>query len=218
MDTYNSVTKENMDTIWNSITTEFNEGTIKDKGIKLPKLHTKKSFALCTLFINDKVSKRNAEENWLEYSQKSTDLQAYRHLSTQDGFYVVKSTDKIGRERNFKRGEYALIKPDWTTTVFPGWLPNRRTSVRAEDWEDLKRQYDNRCATCGSKEGESHYKWPEHITCLEKGHMDPTKDLIIGENVIPQCELCNKMYKDKFIFDVRGNTVCENKESRLWKN
>ena len=67
---------------------------------------------------------------------------------------------------------------------YPGFTGQKRVeNISGDYWEDLKRAYNYRCATCGSKEGEPNYNWPETITKLQKGHMDPSKPLEEG-NVI----------------------------------
>ena len=73
-------------------------------------------------------------------------------------------------------------------------------------WEDLKRAYGYRCATCGSKEGEPNFNWPETLTKLQKGHMNPNKPLIEG-NIIPQCEKCNRADRNYWEYDAKGRVI-----------
>ena len=73
-------------------------------------------------------------------------------------------------------------------------------------WEsDLKAEYDNSCASCGTKENEPHRYFKRKVV-LEKGHMDPRKDMSMG-NIIPQCNFCNKHYGNKYVFDRMGRVV-----------
>lgn len=75
-----------------------------------------------------------------------------------------------------------------------------------DEWEYIKKQYGNRCACCGSKEGEKHLLWPNTITKLQKGHMDPSKPLEKG-NVIPQCSKCNQPDLNYWVYDKKGRVV-----------
>jgi len=65
------------------------------------------------------------------------------------------------------------------------------------------KKYKHRCATCGSREGKHHYHWPNTITKLQKSHKDPRKPLS-GNNIIPQCQKCNRAYRNFWIFDDKG--------------
>ena len=77
--------------------------------------------------------------------------------------------------------------------------------VGAETFDELKIWYGNRCATCGANEGKPHF-YKNGTTILEKGHMHPDKKANL-ENIIPQCQHCNKFYKDRFEFDEEGRVV-----------
>ena len=100
--------------------------------------------------------------------------------------------------------------------VYPKWIPDKRTTnIVAGDWDEKKEMYDNKCATCGSKEGESH-NHTNKIVKMEKGHKDPELDLTI-ENTIPQCNYCNKRFKDIYKFDNFGLPVMIKLEN-VWYN
>jgi hypothetical protein len=115
-----------------------------------------------------------------------------------------------------KNGELMITLKD--LNLHPEFDVNRekRKTQNVGDWEAIKKHYDYRCASCGSLEGEPNFDAKGTNTRLEKGHMDPTKDLT-DDNVIPQCQICNKSYKDKFIFDNRGRVVDKNYQSSFWK-
>ena len=57
--------------------------------------------------------------------------------------------------------------------------------------------------SCGSVEGEPHLKNKRLETRIEKGHMDPRKELDLA-NCIPMCSMCNSVYKDKAVFNRNG--------------
>ena len=71
------------------------------------------------------------------------------------------------------------------------------------DWGKIKQQYGNRCVTCGSEEGKRNLNWTDTITKLQQAHIDPFKPLVEG-NIIPQCQKCNRAYRDFWVFDERG--------------
>ena len=129
-----------------------------------------------------------------EYKLTGTDPLQIRHLSTQKGWNII------------KRGKYehCLVNVFEPSQSF---IPDRRgDELTDEMWEDLKRSYDYMCVNCGSKDGEP-MRWDKSIvTKLQKGHMDPDKDLT-EDNCVPQCGFCNQRYKDKAVFDKRGQVI-----------
>lgn len=50
------------------------------------------------------------------------------------------------------------------------------------------------------------YQYPGVITKLTAAHVDPQKPLVAG-NIIPQCEICNRAYRNWWVFDNRGRVV-----------
>ena len=40
--------------------------------------------------------------------------------------------------------------------VYPAFRLDRRTGFDTDDFEELKKEYDYRCASCGSEEGKEH--------------------------------------------------------------
>lgn len=161
---------------------------LKDKNVKLPKDGTWGRKTLEHLYknLNKWVSKQNLIEN---IGYNGPDLQAPRHLSS-DGWYI---------EQDYK-GNYKLKNIKQT---FPSWISDKRnTDISINSWKELKQKYKNKCATCGSKERELHNHTNKQ-TKLEKGHKDPEKSLTI-KNTIPQCNYCNKRFKDIYKFDNYG--------------
>jgi hypothetical protein len=128
---------------------------------------------------------------------KGNDLQAPRHLWNGSGWFV---------ESNNKGGgnlAYRLVSVEEPS---PGWIPVKRTQgLNVADWDALKAEYDYCCASCGAKENEPH-RYHERNVTLEKGHMDPRKDMSTG-NIIPQCNFCNKHYSNKAVFDRYGRVT-----------
>jgi len=137
---------------------------------------------------------------WLTKSQiarligyTGSDLQTPRHLGKQSGWYVEQDG----------KGSYRLVT---TKEPHPSFAVKKRLNeLNSSDFAEMKKAYDNRCATCGEKEGERH-RYEHGKVVLEKGHMDPRKDMS-SENIIPQCNYCNKFYGEKFVFDRCGRVV-----------
>lgn len=75
--------------------------------------------------------------------------------------------------------------------------------LSADDFERLKEAHGRRCLTCGALEGEPDPRYRDMKVRLQKGHMDPAKPGGAG-NTIPQCQFCNRAYRDDFVFDEKG--------------
>ena len=131
-------------------------------------------------------------------TEKKSDMQISRHLSTQLGWNIQNGTNNTSQ--GLKRGEFKLISLESTLPDFK--KDRRKTFYTKKSFEDIKEKYDNKCACCGSEEGKPHRYWKSAITKLEMGHMDPTKNL--SGNIIPQCQFCNRQSKGKWIFDENG--------------
>jgi hypothetical protein len=87
----------------------------------------------------------------------------------------------------------------------PAFVPNRRSSADTE-FETVKQRYGYRCATCGSKEGEANLRYKNQRTQLQQGHRNPKLPLE-GENIIPQCQFCNRADRNWWVYDERGRVV-----------
>ncbi|MDO5824269.1 hypothetical protein [Methanobrevibacter sp.] len=184
---------------------------LKEYGVKIPgfkrgEKYIRSSLALIYLYINFKqpVKKEDLTDFVLQYPTDGTsgDVQAGRMLGKQSGWYIIsgKRGDPECSHYNVNSGEYCLISVE---EPYPNFDSLRREiELTEDDWENLKEDYDYRCATCGSKEGEKNYRYG-NITKLQKGHIDPNKPLTIV-NIIPQCEMCNAIEKDNFVYTKRG--------------
>ena len=124
---------------------------------------------------------------------QGSDLQDARHLGKQSGWYVEQDG----------KGNYRLVT---TKEPHPSFHAKKRLNeLNTSDFTEMKSAYDNRCATCGEKEGTKH-RFEHGKVILEKGHCDPRLDMS-PDNIIPQCQYCNKFYGDKFVFDRMGRVV-----------
>ena len=89
--------------------------------------------------------------------------------------------------------------PEWETDK-----KRRHGRLNAKNFDDLKSVYDNRCATCGTKEGEPSIRYGEDKVVLQQGHMDPSQSATDIKNIIPQCQYCNRAYRNLYVFDDKG--------------
>lgn len=192
---------------------EYHKKYLESHGVQLPNLErggefTKDALVLVYLSRNypntPVVSKDELTEFIRQYDPTVNDVQQARHLAAQKGWYILSGTRKDNESIALKAGEYKLKTLE---SFYPGFTHERREYHAGDDFfEDLKKQYDYRCATCGSKEGEPHRYWKTTVTVLQKGHMDPSKPLEPG-NIIPQCEKCNRPDRNYWIYDEKGRVV-----------
>ena len=193
---------------------DYHAKHLEELGVKLPQLRKANGdyvlSALTLVYLArgypavQTVSKSELTQFMRQYVPEINDVQQARHLAAQSGWYILSGTRKDGRDMNVQPGEYRLISLE---EAYPGFNSQRRVDLSSPDyWEQLKAAYGYRCACCGSKEGEPNFNWPDTITVLQKGHMDPTKALGPG-NLIPQCVKCNQPARDFWIFDDKGRVV-----------
>ncbi len=180
---------------------EYYNTFLKPHGVKFIKHDTKKLtqslYAILFLlkYENEIVSKKELTDGWNSFGNRTNDFQITRHLGMQYGYYIEKSGSKIF-------GWYKLVTLE---KPHPSFISERRNQAFTEiEWEDLKREYNYRCQSCGAIEGEQHYKDQTLTVKIEKGHCNPLKELTL-DNTFPQCNYCNQIYKNKFVFDKRGN-------------
>jgi hypothetical protein len=132
--------------------------------------------------------------------------QQVRHLASA-GWYVLNKGDKEpGKPDTIESGWHVLITTENPKPTFLLKSLKRVGRILAKDFVQLKAVYDDRCATCGSKEGKPNILEPDKTTTLQQGHMNPRKALTIG-NSIPQCQVCNQVYQDDYVFDAKGRVI-----------
>lgn len=191
---------------------EYHEKYLKQYGVKMPRLRNRGEFAkgaliLIYLYANFKkpVSKKELTE-FMEKYGGSNDVQQARHFGQQQGWYIITGTrgDIECDEYNVHPGEYALIS---VKEHYPNFTFLKRTdNLSGDDWESIKKQYNNRCATCGSIEGKPNIHYPNVTTQLQKGHKNPNKPLEYG-NIIPQCDQCNRQDRNNFVYNNKGRVI-----------
>jgi hypothetical protein len=130
-----------------------------------------------------------------------------RHLGMQNGFdFLVAGCVHPKQGRKLRRGEYCLLSicgaPRQRRRLLVV-VRHRVVKLSDREFARLKKRHDMRCALCGSREGEPHFKNSRLQTRLERGHMDPRKELTV-DNCLPTCSMCNAVYQDKAVFNRNG--------------
>ena len=197
---------------------EYHRKFLEKYKVKLPKLYLKSKFSINALVLaylshgypKQRIVTKTELTNFIKtYYPEVNDVQQARHLAAQSGFYIISGTRNDITQIKINNGEYMLFTleecyPDYLNTF------NKRAIVYDGDyWENLKSDFDNRCATCGSEDGKQHLRYKNTITELQKGHLDPSESLIPG-NIIPQCSKCNQADRNKWIYDLKGRVVAVN--------
>ena len=192
----------------------YHDQKLKKYGVKLPSLkrgnkYTKDALALVCLACGYPDTPIVSKEDLTKFLQEhhpdpTNDAQQGRHLAAQKGWYILSGKRHDNADEVIPIDSYKLKTLE---DSYPGFSAERRSSVIDDtSWKKLKKQYDNRCACCGSKEGKSHRYWKNTTTVLQKGHLDPRKPLE-GQNIIPQCEKCNQPDRNYWVYDKKGRVV-----------
>ena len=191
---------EEFDDLYKIYESHYNQ-YLKKHGVKFIRYNKDKitqslyAILFLTKYLNQIVTKSELTEGWNKIGNTTNDFQITRHLGMQYGYCIEKSGSKIF-------GWYKLTSLE---EPHPSFIPTRRIQTFTEnDWNELKEKNGYRCLSCGAIEGEHHYKDKTLIVRLEKGHCDPRKELSL-DNTFPQCNYCNQIYRNKFVFDKRGN-------------
>jgi hypothetical protein len=192
---------------------EYHGKYLFNLGITLPKLkksnnqYVKKSLVLAYLvdgYPNTKeVTKSELTAFIKQFYPDITDVQQARHLGRQDGWNILSGRRGDITKEIIARDSYKLV------SLKNGYLDSnihRKSVVADDDWVKLKQEYNYRCCSCGSKEGAVNYVNRSVRTQLQKGHMNPTMELVKG-NIIPQCQECNRGDKNHWIYNERGRVV-----------
>lgn len=178
-------------------------------GVKMPKLNIKGNYtrdALILIYLAQGyphtriISKSELTEFIRIYYPDTNDVQQARHLGAQKGWFIA-AGGRDNRNVELSRGEYKLVSLEDPYPAFHGHRVDENV-----DWEELKAQYDYRCATCGSKENEPHLHYKNTSTKLQKSHKDPNKSLVKG-NIIPQCQKCNRADRNNWVYDENGRAI-----------
>lgn len=201
--TYQKISEEDIIRINEEIEEQY-ERNLKQYGVILPAIDSYKRAQLIYLYyFKGKAVRKDAITNFVLslYPDAGGDQQI-RHLGAQDGFNLYYNNDLFLGEK-VTRGYYLL---DGLTHPKQAWLIKsnaRNINLKTNDFNEIKKSFNYRCATCGAHENEPH-RITGHMVKLQRGHINPNLPLQIG-NVIPQCEYCNQnIYKNDFIFSPEG--------------
>jgi len=205
-----TLTRKEITKIYKTIE-EYHKKYLKNKGIKMPKLeisgkYTKDALILIYLaqdYPDVKPITKTQLTNFIrKHYPEVNDVQQARHLGAQKGWFIA-AGGRDNRDVKLDRGEYQLVTLE---DKYPAFHGQRISNIDTGDWEELKKEYGNRCVNCGSREGEYNIHWPNTKTHLQKGHMDPNKALEPG-NIIPQCDKCNRADRNNWVYDERGRAI-----------
>lgn len=190
---------------------EYHKKYLEKLGVKMPKLNngdgkfTMNALVLVYLSIGYPktriVSKTELTSFIRNFYPEVNDVQQARHLGAQDGWWIVAG----GRDNivaKVDRGSYQLYTLE---QPYPSFKKGHRI-IDTDNWDEIKQQYGNRCATCGSQEGQPHLHWTATKTILQKSHKDPNKPLVKG-NIIPQCQKCNRADRNRWVYDDMGRVI-----------
>ncbi len=204
---HTKMTQAEIDETYGTLAAEHNEYLAK-YGVKMPPKNTTKALWLIYLrkYKGMMVHKDTISTFVSSVLPNAGKDQQVRHLAA-DGWNVLNRGDEIPDTEEVVPAGYHLLLT--THSPKPTYLfkeYKRAGRISAKNFEQLKAVYDNRCATCGSKQGSPNFLEPDKKTTLQQGHMDPFKPLNL-ENAIPQCQVCNQVYQDDYVFDEKGRTI-----------
>lgn len=199
---------------WKIIQEEY-EKNLKPYGVKPIRLKSKATYtkdALVLIYLSwgypntSWITKEELTSLIREHFPSTPDVQQARHLGSQKGYYVLstKRGNCIDEEIPPDIQGKPVYKLKTLEEPHPNFVPQRRR--KEVDLGSLKAKYNNRCATCGSEEGKPNPRYPQFITQIQAGHMNPNKPLD-ESNAIPQCQFCNRADRNWWVYDERGRVV-----------
>ena len=204
IDNYVPIDPEECEQLWKDIV-EKHSNNLAQYSVKLPGVGTCKQYQLIYLykFMNCYVKKDVVSEFVAAYLPDAGKDQQVRHLAA-DGFCVLNRNEKVINAGETVPTGYNLLQTlDYPKPQFMKNLMKRQGVMNTSDFEDVKKFFGYRCASCGAKEGEPHRVTGRTVQ-LQQGHMNPKEALGPG-NTIPQCQYCNQIiYKDFFVFNEHG--------------
>lgn len=184
--------RDELEVAWQEVR-ELHKEYLERHDVKLPSRESFKWVWLATLWHHrdrhvhkDEVSRAVR----LVFPDAAADQQV-RHLK-RDG-WSIESDGKGGHKSN----------PYKPSPEYVNELARRKGRIGASSFDELKTVYGSRCATCGAREGHPDPRYGDDLVKLQQGHQDPAKP-INNDNVLPQCQFCNRAYKNDFAFDDKG--------------
>lgn len=200
-------TDSELEALYNELS-EWRDVYLSEQVTSMPKLkngnvYGKNALVLIYLYKNSGVAvhKTTLTNFMKKHFPEINDVQQARHLAAQNGWPILSGTrgDVSSTGVKLSEGEYLIETLDTPYSR----SSHRITKLKANSFDELKKEYNNACATCKSKEGQFHSDYTSAIVKLQQGHMDPDLPLVL-ENCIPQCQFCNRSYQNKYKFDKTG--------------
>ncbi len=197
------------------LVSEYHSKYLAEKGVQMPSLKTQDGRFTVDALVLVYLAREYPETRWVSKSEltqfvrvsrpNTNDVQSARHLGMQKGFYIVSS-----RRGNYlpedrpppNSSSYLLVSLE---EPHPAFVKGKRSSDDV-NFEGVKKKYRYRCATCGSKEGEPNLRYPKVRTELQQAHCNPKKPLA-ADNIIPQCQFCNRADRNYWVYDRRGRVI-----------
>ncbi len=193
-------TQTQLDQAWDEVC-ELHREYLQVHGVKLPKKGRKKQYrwiwlAVLRYYDPGYVHKDKISEVVRQMHPEAATDQQVRHLK-RDGWDLQ---DKIPHKKE------GLHKVDWynPSPELVNEQARRQGRLDAESFAELKQTFGNRCATCGATESRPDPRYGDDVVRLQQGHQDPEGSADDKANLIPQCQFCNRAYKDDFVFDDKG--------------
>ena len=190
----NSPSKDEIRNAWEDLK-RIHKTHLAQHNVKLPGEKTAKALWLGVLWsCKDRPVHKNEMSFIVQREQGGEPVdQQVRHLDS-DGWNIIR----------LKRGEHQLKDPYRPSPKYANEQARRQGRLKAETFNELIQAFGNRCATCGAIENEPDPRYGNDTVKLQQGHRNPAEPADDKENIIPQCDACNRQYKDDFVFDERG--------------
>ena len=177
---------------------EIHRQHLKPYGIRLPPETSNKALQLIVLY----KAYRATPNKWVHKDKISAVVRVANKTAATDQQIRHLRADGWNIE-NDNRGNHRFIEPTKASPEVVKQSVKRTSLMTATSFKDIKKAHHNRCITCGSQEGEPNWRYGDTPVNLEKGHLDPAKPEV-KENILPQCQFCNKAYKSDYVFDEKG--------------
>lgn len=125
------------------------------------------------------------------------ELRQSRHAGLQDGYCILQSRQvKLYYNQDIPEGSLWFASTD---VPHPGFSSDRRQ--QHTKYFSLSEV----CQTCGGIAGERHRGFKTRIGYISPFHADPQKENVEG-NLIDQCNICNEVFKDDYVFFARNES------------
>lgn len=163
-------------------------------GVKLPPKSSRKWVWLAMLHYRrgENVHKDEISDAVQQCFPGSGRDQQVRHLK-RDGWDIAGD-----------KGFHSLVGTDNPSREFAVDKIRRSGRLSASTFDDIKKAFNYCCATCGAAENKPNIRYGNEPVKLQQGHQDPDKPADLRNNIIPQCQFCNRAYRRDFVFDDKG--------------